>query len=203
MPIIFDDENDLEELLRLPKNTRKEHILRKIKNKKKELKTEIEKISNNEIMIIARNIAINCEANHIIIKNCIKLAEKDYFLFEMLIKSYGMALIEKKNPPEFFTEWVANVLVGNTQCPKKRGPKKYKNMARNKIFCFAIEETKKLGFDPTRNIATNHTETGCDIIAEAFYYSYDQIVAIWNDRDIYSKWWLPPKVVRKIRVRDN
>jgi len=142
MPIIFDDENDLEELLRLPKNTRKEHILRKIKNKKKELKTEIEKISNNEIMIIARNIAINCEANHIIIKNCIKLAEKDYFLFEMLIKSYGMALIEKKNPPEFFTEWVANVLVGNTQCPKKGAPRNIKIWRATKFFVLQLKRLK-------------------------------------------------------------
>lgn len=85
-------------------------------------------------------------------------------------------------------DWRFKADFGLKPAPKRsRGPRKSTNWARDTHIVSMIKILQRHGRDPTRNDASSHKNSGCDVVREAMRRvghatSYKTIETVWTDR---------------------
>ena len=88
--------------------------------------------------------------------------------------------------PEDLDQWHTKLLKGESSKPRQHGPSKYSNIGRDLHIAWAIYILELQGIKPTRNDASNSTNSGCDIVSEVLVnrigisLSYEGVRNIWK-----------------------
>ena len=86
---------------------------------------------------------------------------------------------------EFLYEFAESVLLGELQRPRHSGKQKLDYKYRDQGICYLVNGLLDKGFSATRNDATEHRNSACDLVAEAMRSAnrkpdtYGQVKRIW------------------------
>ena len=84
--------------------------------------------------------------------------------------------------------FASDVLYGLAKRPKDTRGRKSKKHAQHQAICKMVEFTTRHGLQPTRNDESDHTESGCDVVARALKemglrpQTYSHIKRVWGAR---------------------
>ncbi|UYV37392.1 hypothetical protein N4R57_21020 [Rhodobacteraceae bacterium D3-12] len=85
--------------------------------------------------------------------------------------------------------WQSSFLSGAiNEPPLPKGPYRDRDAHRNMLIVSQIKQLEQIGFRPTRNDASTHQNSGCDIVADALQslgkgMSYSAVERVWKERD--------------------
>lgn len=121
------------------------------------------------------------------IEKMIELSEHSYDIFQAV---RFVAQIETNvQSSTHLRAWRSRLVAGLlSEPPKDSGQSRYKNLVRDTFMVGEIKRLKKVGFNPTRNKATEPAKSACDVIAAAWrglgnIITYDGVANVWNGRD--------------------
>lgn len=113
------------------------------------------------------------------LNNVIELSETSKLEWDIASRIAQNALYAGEQLPQNLADWTADVLAGRRPRPGVGS----KTIARDMIFCNAVEGLKdQFGLTPTKNSATS-TPSACDVVAKALGFSYKTIERAWALRD--------------------
>jgi hypothetical protein len=119
------------------------------------------------------------------ITELIARAEHDPVAFDVACSVVGRAVRQGAEMPDEVRNFAADIITGERQKPKRRGKSAGAYMFRDQAIVEFIEIAISHGFLATRNDESDHQNSACDIVAEAFKAqglspkSYKQIKEIW------------------------
>lgn len=112
-------------------------------------------------------------------------ADTDPLAYDVARSIVGRAVRQKADLPEEVASFAADIITGERQKPKRRGKNAGAYIFRDRAIVEFVELAMSHGFLATRNDASDHQDSACDIVAEAFKAqglspkSYKQIKDIW------------------------
>jgi hypothetical protein len=112
-------------------------------------------------------------------------ADTDPLAFDVACSIVGRAVRQKTDLPEDVASFAADIITGERRKPKRRGKNAGAYMFRDQAIVEFVELAMSYGFLATRNDASDHENSACDIVAEALKArglspkSYKQIKEIW------------------------
>jgi len=112
-------------------------------------------------------------------------ADTDPLAYDVACSIVGRAVRQKAELPEEVSNFAADIITGERQKPKRRGKNAGAYIFRDRAIVEFVELAISHGFLATRNDASDHQNSACDIVAEAFKArglspkSYKQIKEIW------------------------
>lgn len=119
------------------------------------------------------------------ITELIAKADDDPLAYDVACTVIGLAVRQKTEMPEEVTNFAADIIIGERQKPKRRGKNAGAYIFRDRAIVEFVELAMSHGFLATRNDESDHQNSACDIVAEAFKArglspkSYKQIKDIW------------------------
>lgn len=117
----------------------------------------------------------------------VQRARKDHYVYEVLIE-VALAAISRGHPltgPVF--TFVCDVMRGKQKRPRQRGDKhKADNALRDHRICVAIWALERAGRQPSRNVASPHKNSACDLVAEVLWPGqkgkFSAVETVWGKR---------------------
>ena len=108
-------------------------------------------------------------------------AERDSIAFEASQRLAASMMRAGVPLPQTLSTWVADVLDGRAIAPRQRGKHPRANSMRDMSICFVIRMLIRDGaMAATRNVATAHSNSACDVVAERFGMSYAAVAKVWQ-----------------------
>lgn len=113
-------------------------------------------------------------------------SKSDYMAFQAL---RVLALLKFAPESAALKAWHTSLTGGLAMEPAlPKGPSQFRDVHRNMLIVGQIRQLQKCGFHPTRNEATDHSASGCDIVADALAtigsnLSYSAVERVWKNRD--------------------
>jgi hypothetical protein len=112
----------------------------------------------------------------------------DPLAFEAASEAAADLLRQGLVPPAPLARFVADTLDGKRKRPRRRGPRAGVLWTRDATVRWVLRRLVGLGFQATRNEASDHADSACDIVAEACAMrgeeprSYEAVRRIWLGR---------------------
>lgn len=116
-------------------------------------------------------------------------APRDRNAWVMLARAAALLLQKDQPLPPMMRDFVIEVLERRCPCPPTRGRPPTSQTWRNVICLIVATLVERLGLPVTRNDASEHRMSACDILAEAFGAlglkpsSFASLKRIWQQRD--------------------
>ena len=108
-------------------------------------------------------------------------AELDSIAFEALQRLAASMMRAGAPLPQTLSTWVADVLDGRAIAPRQRGKHPQANLHRNlMIFCAISTLIEDGAMSATRNVASAHSNSACDVVAERLGMSYAAVAKVWR-----------------------
>lgn len=114
----------------------------------------------------------------------VELSKTDQRYFEILRLSVGKMVIEEEPIPKPYRNWLYAFLYGGIQ-PPKRPAGRLADPHKTEMVVDLVDRLVTLGMNPTKNDTAEHSNTACDVVADALTTlgqqpnSYLRVKKIW------------------------
>lgn len=130
------------------------------------------------------------ENDEVCLTECLVETESDPAAFDAACEIAGSMLFHGDTLPMPLARFAAEVLGGTRRRPSGRaGPNPETGQIRKTIIVDAIRLARSTGLKATRNEASSHEDSACDVVSEALAQlemddlSYERVRLIWFNRD--------------------